>query len=129
MATLAQKKKNPNSLYWKGKADDEWSKQIRTVGKCEICRRTTSLNAHHLINRTRLLFRHDLSNGICLCSRCHCFDNNVSPHLGLYSSDIFRKWLVKNRPGQFQWYEEVKEDKQQPELTYKQRYEELIEGK
>ena len=125
MATLAQKKKNPNSLYWKGKADDEWSKQIRAVGCCEICSRGGRLNAHHIINRTRLRYRHDLSNGVCLCVRCHSFDSDISPHADSYGNEKFMAWLAESRPGQFQWYEEHKEDKRPPDRTYKQSYEDL----
>jgi len=125
---LAQKKKKPNSRYWKGKADDEWSKQIRAVGCCEICGKKGRLNAHHLINRTRLRYRHDLSNGVCLCVRCHCFDSDISPHADSYSNERFMVWLRKERPGQFDWYEAHKHDKRKPDKTYKQSYEELKGG-
>ena len=124
---LKQKKANPNSKYWKEKADEEWSKQIRAVGKCEICNRSNSLNAHHLINRTRLRFRHDLSNGICMCSRCHIWDSDISPHADSYSNEKFLAWLAENRPGQFQWYEEHKEDKRKQEQNYRTIYEQLKE--
>lgn len=127
MATLKQKKANPNSKYWKGKADEEWSEQIRVVGKCEKCSRATALNAHHIISRIRLRFRHDLSNGVCLCAHCHNFDGSFSPHVDSFSGEIFLAWLEENRPGQFQWYEENKHDKRMPEITYKQSYE-LLKG-
>lgn len=122
-ATLKQRKAKPNSKYWKGKADTEWSKQIRAVGKCEHCSRATSLNAHHIINRTRLRYRHDLSNGVCLCSGCHLFDSEISPHIDSYSGEKFLAWLKSERPGQFQWYEEHKDDKRQPEMSYQEQYE------
>ena len=124
-ASLAQRKKNPNSKYWKGKADEAWRDQIRAVGKCEICGRATSLNAHHIINRTRLRFRHDISNGVCLCSWHHLRDPDCSPHADSCSNEGFLAWLCENRPGQFQWYEENKHDKRQPDWTYKERYEQL----
>jgi len=125
-ASLAQRKRNPNSKYWKGKADEAWSIQIRAVGKCEMCPRTTSLAAHHIINRTRLRFRHDLSNGICLCSWHHLRDPDISPHADSYSNEGFLAWLRENRPGQYQWYEANKHDKRPPEWTYRTKYEELI---
>ncbi len=129
MATLAQKKANPNSKYWKGKADVAWAEQIRAVGYCENgeCGRTNALNAHHLISRTRLRFRHDLSNGVCLCAHCHNFSNQFSPHVDSFSGEKFLAWLEKARPGQWQWYEENKSNKRKPEITYKESYE-LLKG-
>ena len=127
-ATLKQKKANPNSKYWKGKADEAWAKQIKAVGVCEKCWRATSLNAHHIICRIRLRFRHDISNGVCLCSRCHVFDPAFSPHLGSHSAEQFLRWLAENRPGQHRWYEENKHNKRKPDKTYKQCYEELTNG-
>ena len=129
-ASLAKRKANPNSKYWKGKADDVWAKQIKTVGRCEYCNNATrQLNAHHIIARTRLRFRHDLSNGVCLCVRCHSFDPKISPHQDSYGAENFLRWLKEERPGQYQWYEDNKHDKRQPEWTYRDRYEELKEGK
>ncbi len=122
---LAQKKAKPNSKYWKGKADEEWSKQIRAVGKCEHCNGLGKMDAHHIISRTRLRHRHDLSNGVCLCVRCHRFDATISPHADSYGAENFLAWLKTERPGQFQWYEEHKHDKRQPDKTHKQCYLEL----
>ena len=122
---LARQKANPNSRYWKGKADEAWAEQVKAVGACEHCGRTTSLNAHHIIARVRLRFRHDLSNGCCLCSRCHAFDPAISPHIDSFSAENFLRWLSEQRPGQFQWYEENKHDKRQMDGTYRDRYEEL----
>ena len=125
MATLEEKKKNPNSTYWKKKADEAWASEIKKVGRCEKCGRNTSLNAHHIIGRTRLKFRHDLSNGVCICSYCHNFDPNFSPHCDSYGGEKFLEWLRTERPGQFQWYEDHKDDKRQKEKTYQECYEEL----
>ena len=125
-ASLAKRKANPNSKYWKGKADDEWSREIKAVGRCEYCGSTTNqLNSHHIISRTRLRFRHDLSNGVCLCSRCHAFDPAISPHADSYGAENFLDWLANERWGQWIWYEQNKHDKRQPEWTYRDKYEEL----
>ncbi len=125
-ATLAEKKARPNSKYWLTKADEEWSKQIRAVGKCEHCNGTGRLEAHHLLMRKRYKFRHDLSNGVCMCSWCHKFSPQISPHQDSYSAELFLEWLETERPGQFQWYEENKHDKRQHEKTYQQCYEDLL---
>lgn len=118
--------KSPNSRTWRDKADDAWRDQINAIGKCEICPRTTNLNAHHLISRTRLRFRHDLSNGICLCSWHHLRDPHCSPHSDSYSDEGFIEWLKINRPGQFQWFEEHKKDMRPGmEGTYQDKWEQL----
>jgi len=123
---LAKQKANPNSKYWKGKADDAWAEEIKKVGRCERCGSLSNrLNAHHIITRTRLRFRHDLSNGVCLCVWCHSFDPTFSTHQDSYGAENFLRWLKKERPGQFQWYEENKHDKRQMEWTYRDKYEEL----
>lgn len=125
-APLADRKKNPNSKYWREKADEAWAEEIKKVGHCEHCKSTVNqLSAHHIIARVRLRFRHDLSNGVCLCSRCHAFDPAISPHIDSFSAENFLQWLRDERPGQFAWYEENKHDKRQPAWTYKERYEEL----
>jgi len=124
--TLKSQKANPNSKYWKKKADEQWALQIKTVGACEVnSSHVGRLNAHHIISRTRLRYRHDLSNGVCLCTQCHSFNADISPHQDSYGAERFLAWLKKDRPGQFQWYEEHKHDKRQPEKTYQQCYEEL----
>lgn len=129
-APLAQRKANPNSMYWRRQADEAWSEQIRSVGKCEICGRASSLNAHHLIARGRLRFRHNLSNGVCLCSHCHNFNANVSPHVDSFSGERFLVWLELKRHGQWVWYEENKDDMRTLEYapleeTYKDAYRRL----
>ncbi len=125
MSKLSKKKANPKSGYWKKKADNEWSKEIRKVGYCEICGRGGRLNAHHIISRTRLRHRYDLSNGVCMCARCHQFDSDISPHADSFGGEKFLAWLKAERPGQFQWYQEAKNDKRLPDKTYQEMYEEL----
>ncbi len=122
---LAKKKANSNSKYWKDKADDIRSIEIRAVGSCEYCGRVGLLNAHHIISRTRLRFRFDLSNGIALCSRCHLFDSDISPHADSFGGERFLEWLKTERPGQYQWFQENKHDKRQPEKTYQESFYEL----
>ena len=120
--------KNPNSRTWRDKADKLWGMVIRQVGKCEYCgSHTNQLNAHHIINRTRLKFRHDVSNGVCLCVRCHSFDSDISPHADSFGGEKFLEWLKIERSGQFKWYEANKHDKRQHEKTYEECYYELKE--
>lgn len=94
---------------YKNLADELWSTVIRQVGKCEMCERIGikgkkqgwhNLIAHHIIFRTHLEYRYDLSNGLCLCSRCHKWVE-WAPH---QNEQKFLAWLEMARPGQYQWY-------------------------
>jgi len=54
--------------------DKLWSRQVkeRTDYTCEYCGRiNVPVDPHHYIGRANLTLRHDLSNGFCLCTRCH----------------------------------------------------------
>lgn len=96
-------------INWEKKADVEYSRVVRQVGSCEICGREgkrgkkqgwTNLDAHHIIFRTHKEYRHDLSNGLCLCVFCHQW-SPASPHK---SPEKFFEWLERKRPGQYLWY-------------------------
>lgn len=52
----------------------EWSKQILIRDKftCQVCRSTGKLHAHHILPYFKYKdLRLDLTNGICLCIKCH----------------------------------------------------------
>lgn len=143
-APLKDRKANPNSKYWRDKADEAYSDEIRKVGKCEICSTVgtarkedgamvVGLQSHHLILRGRLRYRYDLSNGVCLCIACHGahpnFRNNKRcAHGSDDAKKAFMEWLETERPGVYGWYTEHRDDKRQPEKTYKQAYEDLTTG-
>ena len=114
--------KNENSRTWKKKSDDLWSKVVKSGGRCEICNSGGKLDAHHIITRTRLRYRHDLSNGICLCSRCHRFDPDISPHVDSFGAENFLAALKSMCPDKYKWYQDHKHDKRQKEETYKEAY-------
>lgn len=118
--------KNPNSMTWRIKADTMWADVIKQVGYCEHCgSRNRQLNAHHLLHRNRFQFRHDVSNGVCLCVQCHAFDDSISPHIDSFSGEKFLRWLEQERPGQYLWYAENKDNRQPKEKTYEESYYEL----
>lgn len=59
-------------LSTKKKCDKLWGEIIRSKGQCEWCgRMDMRLEAAHIISRTYSKTRHDLKNGLCLCSACH----------------------------------------------------------
>lgn len=104
-----------------------WSKEIRAVGRCEICGKTDNLNAHHILEKS--VWSHlarDLSNGICLCSDHHTFNVDISPHRCISSSQAFLEWLQINRPGQYKWYMEHKQDEKYQGCDYEAAYNELF---
>lgn len=54
-----------------------WKKKIKNRGKCEICDSTTNLVAHHIIPwEYSIKGRTDVSNGQCLCNKCHKMIHN-----------------------------------------------------
>lgn len=123
-ATLAQRKANPNSRYWKEKADELWAKKVRSYGHCMHCGSTDKqLNAHHVLSRTRLRFRHNLFNGVCLCTTCHAFDATFSPHVDSFSGQGFIEWLKTTE--KWAWYEANKHDMRPMDDSYRDRYEAL----
>ena len=133
-------KDNPNSMYWRKKADTVWSDRVR---ECEVCEITgkegiprkdgmcvKGLEAHHLIGRQRYKFRHDLRNGICLSVATHGSlpnfrNHSLSAHGPQDANEAFMAKLKEVKPEQWLWYEENKHDKRPPEKTYKESYESL----
>ena len=119
-----------NQTYWRKKADKEWARIIKQVGHCEICGSTKRLTAHHLIAKGGTgagKFRHDISNGICLCSYHHTMGKDISAHGGMNAVEAFIEWLKANRNGQWQWYEENKKNKIFVQTDYEAEYYKLKE--
>jgi predicted restriction endonuclease len=77
-----------------GKLDTAWSAAVRSVGCCEYCGRTDTLNAHHIYSRSKKSTRWDIENGICLCVAHHTFSSSFSAHKTPLE---FIDWLYKNR--------------------------------
>ena len=124
-------KLNPNSVYWKDKADNAWVK-APGADVCEICRAigtvntTNQIHNHHLIGRTNLKYRHNLQNRIRLCANHHNGNyGDISAHGDLRQVDNFKEWLRIFKPTQYQWWLDHKDDKRQPEETYEEAYERL----
>ena len=55
------------------KLDRLWSKIVRGNGRCCVCGKVDTLNAHHYIGRRNRDVRWYVPNGFCLCSGCHTF--------------------------------------------------------
>lgn len=131
---MAKKKsiRKKKKVDWKKKADNEWSLCIRMLHKqCEICGKRGlitkkglpigGLSAHHLIGRANVLWRHDLNNGLCLCTRCHIFSPSCSPHSkSLIGVTAFIDWMKDSKPEQWAWYELHKTERRTPKHTYEE---------
>jgi len=76
-------------------ADLKWARRIRERdGSCQICGKTGKyLNAHHLVPRQFLEFRHNMDNGITLCVHCHNFGKFSAHKNPLW----FARWLMINK--------------------------------
>ena len=86
---------------WQTMADKEWRRVVKEVGCCEMCRsKDKQLHAHHIIKRVNLAYRHDVTNGLCLCAGCHTFASH-SAHNDL---TFLYKWMQENRPGVWAWF-------------------------
>ena len=127
----AAAKKKPN---WKKKADDMWSLCIRIKHqKCECCKkpgwRTSKgfniggLNAHHVIGRSNMRFRHNLRNGQCLCIRCHKWNPLCSPHMGGFKAGVgYQRWMEDKKPVQWAWYEKNQNIRGRSQYTHEDDY-------
>ncbi len=130
----AVSRRKPKKTNWKKRADDAWSLMIRLKYKqCQICGKrgwvtkkglpVGGLNAHHIIGRGNILFRHDLMNGHCLCTGCHKFSRTCGPHGGcIIGIMAYVDWFKDNHPHQWAWYEEHKLQKGKPEITFEETY-------
>jgi phage N-6-adenine-methyltransferase len=98
------KKCNDYSKRWRTKADKAWSEAVkrRDRYKCIICGCESNLQSHHLIHRQSNFFRHNLENGVTLCSGHHMMSSQLSAHKTPWA---FEKWMRENRPDQFAWWE------------------------
>ena len=82
-------------------ADQLWSIAVRSdwLWKCAVCGHGTC-EAHHLIPRQHPVTRHDLRNGIALCSSHHQFCPKISPH---QNAAGWMQWLQSEYPLRHEW--------------------------
>lgn len=134
MKRKTKKRAKVKKTNWKKKADAAWSLMIRLKYQhCQICGKSGwitkagvcvgGLNAHHIIARGNILFRHDLMNGHCLCVGCHKFSRTCGPHGGcIIGVTAYVDWFKDNYPKQYAWFDEHKFEKGKPELTFEETY-------
>jgi hypothetical protein len=83
-------------------ADRLWSLAVRSQwnNRCAVCG-AGKVDAHHLVPRQHEETRYDLRNGIALCSHCHQFDPDLSPHLNAAG---WLGWLQRHHWDMWSWY-------------------------
>ena len=109
--------------YWKGKCDRLWSRLIRERDGCCIVCGNPRLQAHHLISRSAVFYRHNLENGVSLCAQCHEYNNKLSAHGAPWAFD---DWMRRNRPDQYAWWEKSRHSIiEGQKIDYKAIYKEL----
>ena len=73
--------------------DKKWSIAIHNKfnNRCAFCGSTRFCQAHHIISRSFRPARHDILNGVLLCSKHHLFDRLLSAHKGSF---MFMLWFI-----------------------------------
>lgn len=91
---------NKQELLIQKEKDTQWAIDIknRDCWACVICGSEFKPNAHHIIPRENKEYRHDLDNGITLCTKHHKFSRIISAH---NNPMAFFLWLQKYRYSQF----------------------------
>jgi hypothetical protein len=93
------------------KADDLWSTLVKIPNKCAVCSKSNNLESHHLIGRNNWKYRYEPMNGLCLCPVHHSLGDGIAAHGSNDVTGRFRDWFEKNRPKQYEWFEEHRDDK------------------
>lgn len=100
---LQKRKDNSSSLYWRKRADAAWSKAVRQRDnhQCCICHKTEYVQAHHLIPRAAMFYRHNIENGITLCPQHHEYSIELSAHGAPWA---FEEWMKANMTERYEWF-------------------------
>jgi len=128
---------NADGGGWMHKCDDLFLARFR--GKpCEICGKTQGYDdnntisscGHHLIFKGNCRkFRYDPKNIVILCPEHHShYNNQISPHsiTSTLAQQRFADWVKENKPKQYKWWEENKEEERKlfdRSWTYREMYE------
>jgi 5-methylcytosine-specific restriction endonuclease McrA len=72
----------------KKKADDLFSKIVRSRGYCQSCGSTRNLQTAHVISRRYSATRTDLANAFCACATCHARWTDYPVEFGEFVLDV-----------------------------------------
>ena len=122
---LQKKIDDPTSRLWRNKADKAWKELVflKAEGKCAYCFEKEYVQAHHLIPREILQFRHKVTNGILLCCSHHKYSFLFSAHKNPVR---FAIWLQENDPERWVWLRQaVREIPEEGNFGEKPNYKEI----
>jgi hypothetical protein len=90
-----------NTTLLRKKCDRLWSKAVRNdwAGRCAVCGKKAT-EAHHLVPRQHYATRHDLLNGVALCTYCHIWNKKTAPH---QNASAWEKWLKDHHYARYVW--------------------------
>jgi 5-methylcytosine-specific restriction endonuclease McrA len=99
--------------------DKLWSRKIveRDNGICQYCRKMGD-NPHHIILKRYMAVRHDLRNGVCLCTKCHVEVAHGQP-------ESFTEWIMEVMGDE---YEELRKKSQEIKIDLNEVERKLKEG-
>lgn len=128
----SKEKENPSSSYWMNKADKIWSIFIKKrdrvcvigcspIGYIDPC--FGPLESAHLIGRSVKKFRHDLNNGLALCSKHHNHSKVISYHSAMAA---FIEWVMEFRPEQYRYWQKRKKRITSERVNFKEKHDQLI---
>lgn len=94
-----------------------------------MCGSASRVNSHHLIGRSRVRFRHDIHNGVALCTKHHTgFGNpDLAAHGDNRQTANFLEWLKQNKRWQYDWLMDNKDNKRIEIIDYQQTYDNLCD--
>ncbi len=129
LSRLAKQKANPSSMYWRRRADKAWADAVKKGGKCEVCGSKKHLIGHHMLSKERLYYRHNIDNGLCVCSYCHKGNKKASAHGSTDAVYNFIIWLHGFKHAQFRFFDDRRKQYHETGIkyNYQKRYEALIE--
>lgn len=87
------RKRTDKSL--KRDCDKYWSLIIRSIGQCERCGKKGRLEAAHIFSRRYTTTRHDLENGLCLCTGCHFWAHHSPTDFTYWLEDRLGKDILE----------------------------------
>lgn len=110
-------RKSATPRGYKKKADDLFSKIIRSKGLCARCGKGQHLQCAHIVSRRFSATRCDLRNALCLCAGCHHYFTDHPVEFGRFVIDrigdkLYNQLTAKaHKPTKVDWkltYEELK---------------------
>lgn len=98
---MARRAKKGTKSWYKQKCDTIFSKIVRSIGYCEKCGTTESLQCAHIEPRTNHTLRWDKNNALSLCYSCHIHWAHKNPR-------EFTHWVESEFPKKIKYIDKNK---------------------